>query len=253
MSKEAKAARYGSWVSWKIILMPAALAVVLGALAVLLVWLAIPAVLFLLASGYFGYTRYLLSPRGKNVQSRVHDLVLQHFKWKGRGKALDIGCGNGALTIKIAKKYRTSKLVGVDYWGNQWEYSQRDCESNAKAEGVSRRIEFQKASASSLPFKNSAFDAVVSNLVFHEVRDCKDKLQPIREALRVLKRGGHFTFQDLFFERRLYGNPGDLVETIKSLGVRKVAFVRTRDSSFIPSALKPPFMLGTLGILTGVK
>ena len=253
MAKNVRATKYGSWVSWKLILVPFVLALVLGALAVLLIWLVIPAALLLLVAAYFGYARYLLSPRGKDVQSQVHDLVLQHLAWKGRGKALDIGCGSAALTIKLAKKHRSSKLVGVDYWGTQWEYSQEECESNAKVEGVSKRIVFQKASASSLPFKNSTFDAVVSNLVFHEVRDCKDRLQPIREALRVLKRGGRFTFQDLFFEGRLYGNPGDLLKTVKSFGVRKVAFVRTRDAAFIPGALKPPFMLGTLGILTGVK
>jgi SAM-dependent methyltransferase len=249
----AQVAKYGSWVSWKLIIVPAALAVVFGALAALLVWLVIPAALLLLVTGYFGYARYLMSPHGKDVQSQVHDLVLQHLEWAGRGKVLDIGCGSAALTIKLAKKYRTCKVVGVDYWGSQWEYSQKECESNAKAEGVSKRLEFTKASASSLPFKDSAFDAVVSNLVFHEVRDCKDKLQPIREALRVLKRGGRFTFQDLFFEQRLYGKPGDLVERVKRMGVKKVAFIRTRDASFIPGALKPPFMLGTLGLLTGEK
>jgi ubiquinone/menaquinone biosynthesis C-methylase UbiE len=38
-----------------------------------------------------------------------------------------------------------------------------------------------------LPFADEHFDAVVSNFVFHEVKDVKDKRAVIKEALRVLK------------------------------------------------------------------
>lgn len=56
-----------------------------------------------------------------------------------------------------------------------WDFSLKVCEKNAKIEGVQDRITFQKASASDLPFENNYFDAAVSNLVFHEVQDTKDK------------------------------------------------------------------------------
>ena len=51
---------------------------------------------------------------------------------------------------------------------------------------------FQKASASKLPFADESFDVVVSNLTFHEVKDVKDKREVVREALRVVKKGGIF-------------------------------------------------------------
>jgi 16S rRNA G1207 methylase RsmC len=35
---------------------------------------------------------------------------LTNLGWNGQGKALDIGCGNGALTIKMAKKYPKSEV-----------------------------------------------------------------------------------------------------------------------------------------------
>jgi hypothetical protein len=40
---------------------------------------------------------------------------------------------------------------------------------------------------------------------------------------------------------------------IKSWGVNKVEFIRTRDAEFIPSALKLPFMLGTICLIIGEK
>ncbi len=161
--------------------------------------------------------------------------------------------GNAALTIKFAQKYPRARVVGIDSWGGRWEYSKKTCERNAEIEGVNEHVTFQKASASALPFDDEYFDAAVSNLVFHEVSDVADKREIIREALRVVKKGGKFAFQDLFLIERVYGNTNVLVETIKSWGMTKVRFVQTRDADFIPWALKLPFMLGTIGIITGEK
>jgi ubiquinone/menaquinone biosynthesis C-methylase UbiE len=114
-------------------------------------------------------------------------------------------------------------------------------------------VVFQKASASKLPFDNGFFDAAVSNLCFHEVADAEDKREIIREALRVVKKGGKFAFQDLFYLKQFYGTPDELVATLKSWGITKIEFIETRNASFIPAALKLPFMVGRIGIISGEK
>jgi ubiquinone/menaquinone biosynthesis C-methylase UbiE len=114
-------------------------------------------------------------------------------------------------------------------------------------------VSFQKGSASALPFEDGYFDTAVSNLVFHEVSDTQDKRALLREALRVVKKGGQFAFQDLFLWKRLYGETDDLVAAVKSWGITKVEFVKTNDAPFIPAAVKLPFMVGTIGILCGEK
>ena len=53
--------------------------------------------------------------------------------------------------------------------------------------------------------------------------------------------------------KRVYGNIDELMGAIRGWGVRKVEFVETRDSAFIPTALKLPFMLGTIGLIIGEK
>jgi hypothetical protein len=71
--------------------------------------------------------------------------------------------------------------------------------------------------------------------------------------LRVVRKGGKFSFQDEFLVKQLFGDMNDFVETIKSWGVSEVEFVQTRDADFIPRSLKVPFILGTIGLIRGEK
>lgn len=254
MNKHSKGEpNYGNWVSKKLIYIPGVIALLFLGLSLVLPVLIIGAAIFFLPCVYFAYARYRFSPRGGNIQARIQDLVLDYLDWDGEGKALDIGCGNAPLTIRVVKKYHNAEVTGIDYWGRGWEYSKGLCEMNAEIEGISKRVTFEKASASALPFDDEAFDAALSNLVFHEVRSSGDKREVIKEALRVVRKGGKFVFQDLFLWKRVYGQIDDLLETIRSWGIERVEFVDTSDLGFIPKALKLPFMVGTMGILHGRK
>jgi ubiquinone/menaquinone biosynthesis C-methylase UbiE len=244
---------YGNWVSNRLLYGSAILGVIFLVFSFLIKILIILAVFFFVAFVYFLYARLQFSPRSGNLQNRIRDMVSDYLEWDGRGEALDIGCGNGPLVIALAKKYPQSRIVGIDYWGGDWDYSKARCEENARLEGVSDQVDFQKASASSLPFDDGHFDAVVSNFVFHEVHDTKDKRALVKEALRVLKKGGVFSFQDLFPIKIYYGETEDLLETIKSWGVERVEYVKTNELDFIPSALKLPFMVGQIGLIHGRK
>ncbi|MBN1304523.1 MAG: class I SAM-dependent methyltransferase [Anaerolineales bacterium] len=244
---------YGNWVSSKLLYVTSVLGLVFLGLSFWKPGFLFPASFFLLAFGYFLYARHQFSPHGGDLQNRIRNLVLEYLEWDGNRTALDIGCGNGPLVIRLAKKYPHARITGVDYWGEAWDYSQGECERNAGIEGVSEQVLFEKASASKLPYKDESFDAVVSNFVFHEVADTKDKTQLIREALRVLKKGGAFSFQDLFQVKKLYGDMDELLLKLQSWGIESVELVKTNELEFIPKALKLPFMVGEIGILHGKK
>jgi len=244
---------YGNWVSKRLLCVCGLMGALLLALSFLFPILAIGAALFLISFIYFLYARYQFSPRGGNVQTRIRDLVLDHLDWDGEGQALDIGCGNAPLAINLAQQYPQARVTGIDCWGSEWDYSQEACQRNAQAAGVADRMTFQKASASALPFEAGLFDAAVSNFVFHEVRDAKDKQDVIREALRVVRKGGKFAFQDLFLVKRFYGPVDDLLATIQSWGVEDVHFVDTSHADFVSKPLKLPFMVGSTGIIYGTK
>lgn len=250
---DAAQADYGNWVSKWMIYVPAALALVFLGLSALSFWFIIIALFFIAVFIYFSYAYYKFSRSGGDIQTKIRELVMEHLHWDGTGKALDIGCGNAALTIEVAKKFSSARVQGIDYWGGNWGYSKEACEKNAGIEGVADRVSLQKASASSLPFADGYFDAAVSNFVFHEIRDARDKRDVIKEALRVVKKGGAFAFQDLFLVKKLYGNIDDLLAAIRSWGIEEVRFADTSNEDFIPRPLKLSFMVGEIGIIYGKK
>jgi SAM-dependent methyltransferase len=215
--------------------------------------LLISAAIFIGLGAYLSYIAYQFSAKGGGFQERLWQIVLEHLDWDGNGSALDIGTGNGPLAIRIARKHPTAQVIGIDYWGEDWEYSQNICEENAAIEGVSARTEFKRASASDLPFGDEHFDAVLSHFVFHEVADAADKRDVIKEALRVLKKGGVFSFQDMFLDEKLYGKRGDLVKTIQNWGVQEVRFLDSHEILSIPALLDTSRALGNCSIIYGRK
>jgi len=124
----AEKPNYGNWVSTRLIYVPGVVSLIFMGLAIIFPFLLVVAALILFVSLYFAYARYLFSPQGGNVQDRVRGLVLSNLDWNGKGQILDIGCGSASLTIALAKKYKGAQVIGIDYWGKQWEYSKKVCE-----------------------------------------------------------------------------------------------------------------------------
>jgi trans-aconitate methyltransferase len=88
---------------------------------------------------------------------------------------LDLGCGDGQLTRRIAES--GAHVLGAD------------ASAEMIASARERGVEAEHARAEALPFRNATFDAVFSNAVLHWVRD-QDKM--LEQVHRVLKRGGRF-------------------------------------------------------------
>jgi SAM-dependent methyltransferase len=157
---------------------------------------------------------YRLGPSGGDLQGRIHQLLID--KAGVGGRLLDVGCGSGQLLIRFAKS-RPGEFVGIDYWGDDWEYSKAQAERNAQLEGVPG-LEFVHGSASRLPFPDGAFTNVVSSMTFHEVRDVVDKTVSIAEALRVLEPFGRFAFVDLFDDPGFYPERERVLGAVRDAG-----------------------------------
>ena len=152
-----KNVNYGNWVPEKMLALCYVAAAVLGIAAYVtgpVLHLAIPTwILGILAAICLVYGIYMhicheLFAFGKgNMMAKVHQHLVDHLEWDGEGTLLDIGCGAAALTIRCAKAFPKAKLVGMDYWGAEWNYAKEQCEANAKAEGVADRITFHKGDA----------------------------------------------------------------------------------------------------------
>lgn len=108
----------------------------------------------------------------------VHGLAGGVVEWlnaKAGEHILDLGCGDGQLTQRIAET--GAHMVGVD------------ASPEMLAAANLRGIDVHQGSAESLPFADRSFDAVFSNAVLHWVRDQDAMMAEVR---RVLKPSGRF-------------------------------------------------------------
>lgn len=212
--------------------------------------LALP---FIYITFILSYSVYQFAAFGGNYQSKIHDLIVAKVNWDGKGKILDIGTGSGSLIIKLAKTFPKSYLTGIDYWGGNWEYSKAQCQQNAEIEGVFNRIDFLKASAAELSFTDDEFDIIVSCLTFHEVKDSENKIEVIKEALRVLKPGGKFIFLDLFMDKKIFGDEKELLNVLKKHDVSELNGYKLAEEMKLPRILLNRKVLGNAMILSGRK
>jgi SAM-dependent methyltransferase len=108
----------------------------------------------------------------------VHELAGGVVGWldaKTAESILDLGCGDGQLTLRIVST--GARVVGVD------------TSPEMLAAARSRGIDAHEGNAESLPFADRSFDAVFSNAVLHWVRGQDAMMAEVR---RVLKPGGRF-------------------------------------------------------------
>lgn len=256
---------YGNWVPTKLLILLACGSAAMLALLILTlcfhlswIWVVFSALLLVATLGVFTYMLSFhnkLSLERGGLMGKVHAFVADHLPWDGKGKLLDVGCGAGALTIRAAKRFPEAQCYGIDYWGPGWDYSLQMCESNAKAEGVADRCHFQKGDASHLDFPDESFDAVVSNFVYHEVRNNPDKEALIRETLRVLKKGGSFALQDLFGQKSIYRDFDATVARLKAYGiVSEIDYLKNSEKEIgLPGWMAIPGMLADIGLIFGKK
>ena len=249
---------YGNWIRRRVLLILGGCTLGTGLLILLPVGILriIPALLFVifLVSFFIPFYAYVMfSQKGGKFQEKLYDLILQNLGAKGKSSIVDIGCGNGVLSVKAALKFAEAQVTGVDYWGADWEYSKGVCQENARGAGVGERVRFQKGDAATLEFASGTFDAAMSNLTFHEVRSVADKRNVLQEALRVIKPGGTFAFIDYFYEPKYYGESAEFEKYLKDLGLSQAEVKPLHALLRMPWLLRHPKILGKVGLVSGRK
>ncbi|WP_175990260.1 class I SAM-dependent methyltransferase [Bacillus sp. Marseille-Q1617] len=106
------------------------------------------------------------------------DKVLELLQLDRNDLLADLGCGNGYLTLPIAKSVDT-KVHAVDLQQEMLEYLQH----RAKEADVTN-IEYEKASLEYLSFNKNTLDKVVSAFVLHEVPNLTKVFQDLNDMLK---------------------------------------------------------------------
>jgi SAM-dependent methyltransferase len=250
---------YGNWIRKKNLLILGLFILGVGTLLILplgSLYRLIMVLLFLifLISFLFPLYSYIMfSQKGGRFQEKVYNLIIQSLGTTVKGRILDIGSGNGVLVVKLAQQNDEVEVIGIDYWGKDWEYSKSVCEKNAKIGKVEDRVHFQKGDAAALGFANDTFEGAISNLTFHEVQSVADKREVVREALRVVKVGARFAFVDYFFDSKYYGKASEFEEYLNGMKLSQFEYTPLRKMMAIPTLLRHPKILGKVGIIYGRK
>lgn len=96
---------------------------------------------------------------------------------------LELGCGGGQWSVWLAQ--RGANVVGLDLSGRQLAHARR----NLDAAAADARL--VQGSAESLPFRNAAFDLVLSD---HGAMSWGDPDRTVPEVARILRPGGVLVF-----------------------------------------------------------
>jgi ubiquinone/menaquinone biosynthesis C-methylase UbiE len=123
--------------------------------------------------------------------------VVEQVGLKPNWLVLEIGYGQGYLSMELASVLKYGKVVGIDFL-------HENCTIGvtrwiAKQLGMQERIALVSSDSTKLPFNKSTFDAVVSFLALQDIVGTRKKrgvLATVDEACRVVKKGGIVAIAD---------------------------------------------------------
>jgi ubiquinone/menaquinone biosynthesis C-methylase UbiE len=112
------------------------------------------------------------------------------------GRLIDLGCGSGRITLKIAARCPGLQVVGVDASRAMLRFACRAAEEQKLA----GRVFFLRGDAGCLAFLSRKFDFVLCNSVLHHLASPESVLE---EMARVAKPGATVLLRDLRRPSRL--------------------------------------------------
>ena len=100
------------------------------------------------------------------------------------GDVLDIGCGTGALLVRLREWGTATQLTGVDASAEMLAIAR---------ERLPAEVSLHECWAEALPFEDDTFDTITSCNMFHFIRH---PTAALKEMLRVLRPGGALVITD---------------------------------------------------------
>jgi ubiquinone/menaquinone biosynthesis C-methylase UbiE len=117
--------------------------------------------------------------------------IFKRIDLSGSRSVLDLGCGVGAQSRHLIKRWPQLTVTGVDASAEQLTAAER----LLRVETRTKRFVPVQAKADSLPFKDGSFDAVFICFVLEHL---SDPAAALKEARRVVKKGGSVYCTEVF-------------------------------------------------------
>jgi len=112
--------------------------------------------------------------------------MVKALEYKDNLNILDLSCGTGNIAILLAKKFKTSNIIGVDLSASMVEVAQ----NKAKEEELTN-ISFEKADVDKLRFEENSFDIITCGfgLFFYP-----NMTTSLKNFMKLLKEDSTFVF-----------------------------------------------------------
>lgn len=107
--------------------------------------------------------------------------LFRRYELAGALAILDVGCGTGEITRRLADLYPEAGIVGVDLLESHLR------EARGRYERYGDRIRFEAGDAHALRYADGAYDLVVCR---HMLQSVPDAANVVAELVRVTKPGG---------------------------------------------------------------
>ncbi len=172
-----------------------------------------------------------LESRAKDaVFTRLFDQYMTKLRFPGSGRALEVGCGTGAMIRALARRGNFSgRAIGVDQSPAFVEAAERF----AREEGVDELVEFKVGDAHDLDFEDGSFDVVIAHTLLSHVTDPKVVL---KEITRVVRKHGSVAIFDGDYATLTYAFPDP-------------KFGRQMDEALASATFNNPLIMRDLGRL----
>lgn len=131
---------------------------------------------------------------------------------------LDLGCGDGFTTIRIAKELSNIRFIGVDYSVNMIANANLRLK-NEKDSELKARVEFKTGDATKISkqFNLETFDVVISSRCLINLKSSRKQYDTISQISKILKNKGKYISIENFKD----GNK-ELNDLRNKLGLKRI-------------------------------
>jgi len=148
-------------------------------------------------------------------------------------RVLDVGCGTGVVTRRIATRPEfCGEVIGADHGANLIEAA-KDL-ARRKAPGV-HNLHFEVGDCHALPYDDGTFDIVTAHTLVCHVRDVA---QTVQEIIRVAKPGGVIAISDGDYASWTFAYPEPTLARKMEQALLTATFSNFETMRFMPVLLK---------------
>lgn len=138
-----------------------------------------------------------------SAQSEWANKLISKLHLQGTESILDIGCGDGKMTLALAEEAPKGHVVGIDSSESMIELAQQRLVDSTR-----QNVTFQQMDALTLRFDHQ-FDVAFSNAALHWIKDHVAMLEGVKTSLKESGR--------ILFQMGGKGNAQDIIDVVHVL------------------------------------